>query len=208
MILLENLFTPLQLRTLVSIVQVGDAAYWECVNSQNALFNHRYLDSEKNRIRTKFVQMQGELESHDPTFPFWFGERAFSYNQVIPELRTKNAIIHIARSASPDSLSYPSKYKIDLSYNNSEFQRQMILIPDSTPPYGDGPYYCILTFGGRGKTFAAIQLPEPGYNGIAGLIQLPLLALESNSEEAELVERKKAVLKEKVIKQIKEETVS
>ena len=50
MILLENLFTPLQLRTLASIVQVGDAAYWECVNSQNALFNHRYLSSEKNRF--------------------------------------------------------------------------------------------------------------------------------------------------------------
>ena len=53
--------------------------------------------------------------------------------------------------------SYASKYKISLSNNNNALQRQMVIDPDNTPPYGDEPFYALLVFGGGNKTFSAVQ---------------------------------------------------
>lgn len=116
---LKSALTNYELFVLSSIVQVGDATYKELVGTQSSLFNHAYFADTRGRIRTKLVQMQCEIESHDPKFPFSFWQRNFPYEQCIPELQTKNTIIHIARSTSPDKLPYPSHYKIKLSNNNA-----------------------------------------------------------------------------------------
>lgn len=143
--------------------------------------------------------MQCEIESHDPKFPFEFVQREFQYNQRVPELRNKKVILHVARSASPNDLPYPSKYKVNLSNNNHAIQRQMVIDDDLTPPYGDAPYYGILTFGGRGQTFAVVQFPEPGYTGVAEQFFLPQITVNGESENAKVFERKKAALKKEIL---------
>ena len=100
-----------ELSILSSIVQVGDSAYKELMENQESMFGHPYFYNVRGIIRTKLVQMQCEIESHDSGFPFSFTQREFSYKHIIPELRTNNIIIHIARSNSPTSLSFKSKYK-------------------------------------------------------------------------------------------------
>lgn len=203
-----DIFTPRELMTLASIVQVGDATYRELMETQQPMFGHPYFTGIRGRIRTKLVQMQCEIESHDSKFPFEFVQREFKYKHLVPELRNKNAIIHIARSASPEMLSYASKYKIKLSNNNHALQRQMIIDLNQTPPYGDEPYYGILTFGGRNQTFAVIQFPEPGYEGIAEQFLLPQGSLTEASESAHIFERKKAALKKEFLAHGIEEVVS
>ena len=203
-----DIFTSQELLALSSIVQVGDAIYRELMETQQPMFGHPYFTGIRGRIRTKLVQMQCEIESHDPKFPFEFVQREFQYKHLIPELRNKNAILHIARSASPEMLSYASKYKIKLSNNNHALQRQMVIDLNQTPPYGNEPYYGILTFGGRDHTFAVIQFPEPGYGGIAEQLFLPRVSPNEASESAHAFERKKAVLKKEFLAHGMEEVVS
>lgn len=195
----KDIFTLRELITLASIVQVGDATYNELMESQRPMFGHPYFEDMKGRLRTKLVQMQCEIESHDPKFPFEFVQREFDYKQLIPELRNKNVIIHVGRSSSPDALPYASKYKIKFSNNNHFLQRQMCIDLDHTPPYCDEPYYAILTFGGSGQTFSVIQFPEPGYTGIAERILLPQIILNDESESTKVLSRKKAVLKKEFL---------
>lgn len=204
----KDIFTPRELLTLSSIVQVGDATYRELMETQRPMFGHPYFADTRGRLRTKLVQMQCEIESHDPKFPFEFIQREFQYKQLIPELRNKGVILHIARSSAPDSLSYASKYKIRLSNNNHALQRQMVIDFDKTPPYGNEPYYAILTFGGRSQTFSVIQFPEPGYTGIAESLPLPQISLTNESESTKVFERKKAVLKKEFLAHGAEENIS
>lgn len=204
----DDIFTSRELLTLASIVQVGDATYRELMETQRPMFGHPYFADTRGRIRTKLVQMQCEIESHDPKFPFEFFQREFQYKQMIPELRNKNVILHIARSNSPEALSYASKYKVKLSNNNHALQRQLVIDLDQAPPYGNEPYYGILTFGGWGQTFSVIQFPEPGYSGIAELFPLPQVILTGETESASAFERKKAALKKEFLAHGIEEVVS
>lgn len=195
----KDIFTPRELSTLASIIQVGDAAYRELMETQHPMFGHPYFADTKGRLRTKLVQMQCEIESHDPKFPFEFVQREFQYKQMIPELRNKNVILHVARSLSPNSLPYGAKYKTELSNNNHALHRQMVLNFDKTPPYDNEPYYAILAFGGRNQTFSVIQFPEPGYTGIAECLPLPQISLTNDNENTKVFERKKAVLKKEFL---------
>lgn len=204
----ENIFTPRELLTLASIVQVGDVTYRELMENQRPMFGHPYFADTRGRLRTKLVQMQCEIESHDPKFPFEFVQREFQYKQMIPELRNKNVILHVARSASPEMLPYASKYKVKLSNNNHALQRQMIIDFGQTPPYGDEPYYAILTFGGRSQTFSVVQFPEPGYAGIAEYFMLPQISLNDENENTKVFERKKAALKKEFLAHGIEENIS
>lgn len=204
----KDIFTPRELLTLSSIVQVGDATYRELMETQRPMFGHPYFADTKGRLRTKLVQMQCEIESHDPKLPFEFFQRKFQYKQLIPELRNKNVILHIARTSSPDLLPYHSKYKVNLSNNNHALQRQMVIDSEKTPPYGDEPYYAILAFGGQRQTFSVIQFPEPGYTGIAECLLLPQISLTSESENTKVFERKKAVLKKEFLAHGAEEEIS
>ena len=204
----QDLFTPRELMTLASIVQVGDATYRELMETQRPMFGHPYFADTRGRLRTKLVQMQCEIESHDSKFPFEFVQREFQYKQLIPELRNKSVILHVARSSSPNDLPYASKYKIRLSNNNHALQRQMVIDLDQTPPYGDEPYYGILTFGGRGQTFSVVQFPEPGYAGVAEQLLLPQIVLNDESENTKVFERKKAVLKREFLAHGIEEDIS
>ena len=195
----SNIFTTRELTTLASIVQVGDATYRELMETQRPMFGHPYFADTRGRIRTKLVQMQCEIESHEPNFPFEFAQRFFDYNQCIPELRTKNVILHIARSVAPDCLPYESKYKLKLSNNNHALQRQMIIDTDFQPPYSDAPFYGLLVFGGREDTFAVVQFPDPGFESIAEIVPVPQLSLLNVPEETVVFERKKAVLKQEFL---------
>lgn len=195
----SDIFTARQLVTLASIVQVGDTAYRDLMETQRPMFAHPYFADTRGRIRTKFVQMQCEIESHEPNFPFEFSQRYFEYNQCIPELRTKNVILHIARSTAPDCLPYESKYKLRLSNNNVGMQRQMVIDTDFQPPYSEEPFYGLLVFGGRESTFAVVQFPEPGYENIAEIITIPQMSLTDIPEETVVFERKKAALKQEFL---------
>ena len=195
----SDIFNTRQLTTLASIVQVGDAAYRDLMETQRPMFGHPYFADTRGRIRTKLVQMQCEIESHEPNFPFEFAQRNFEYNQCIPELRTKDVILHIARSTSPDVLPYESKYKLRLSNNNFGLQRQMVIDTDFQPPYAEVPFYGLLVFGGRENTFAAVQFPEPGYESIAEIINIPQMSIIGIPEETVVFERKKAVLKQEFL---------
>lgn len=195
----KDIFTSRELTTLASIVQVGDATYRELMETQRPMLGHPYFDDTRGRLRTKIVQMQCEIESHDPKFPFEFIQREFQRKQLIPELRNKNVILHVARSSAPNLLPYASKYKVKFSNNNHVLQRQIVIDFDKKPPYGDEPYYAILTFGGRDQTFSVIQFPEPGYAGIAECLPLPQISLTTESENTKVFERKKAVLKKEVL---------
>lgn len=188
-----------ELSILSSIVQVGDSAYKELMENQESMFSHPFLYDVRGRIRTKLVQMQCEIESHDSGFPFYFAQRKFSYRHIIPELRTNNIIIHIARSDSPTSLSYKSKYKEDLSYNNEPLCRQLGMFPDEVPPYKPDPFYGLLTFGGNRQTFSVIQFPSPGYKYIVESIVVPQIIITETSEDTEIFERKKAKLKKEFL---------
>lgn len=188
-----------ELSILSSIVQVGDSAYKELMENQESMFGHPYFYNVRGIIRTKLVQMQCEIESHDSGFPFSFTQREFSYKHIIPELRTNNIIIHIARSNSPTSLSFKSKYKEDLSYNNEPLCRQLGMFLDEMPPYKPDPFYGLLTFGGKGQTFSVIQFPSPGYKYIVESIAIPQVIVTESYDETEQFERKKAKLKKEFL---------
>lgn len=113
---LEHLISNKQFKALTSIVQLGTTAYDELIEQYPSL-SHSYFSDTRGRLYTKLVQMQSEIESHNPDFPFVFHQREFRYHQYIPELQSENLILHIARSNSPDKLPYSSKYKIEFSNN-------------------------------------------------------------------------------------------
>lgn len=196
---LETALTPKQLSTLASIVYVGDAAYRDLMETQRPMFGHPYFLGTRGRIRTKLVQMQCEIESHDDDFPFEFHEREFLYRDRVPELRSKKVILHIARSSNPEKLPSKAKYKVLLSNNNAPLHRQMVMDTDLQPPYGIEPLYGLLVFGGGKKPFSVIQFPAPGYRGILETIIIPHIILSEDSNDTELFERKKAVLKEEFL---------
>ncbi len=199
---LSNAITQDELNALASIVRVGSVAYQELLKSESSLFTHPYFSSLKGRIWTNLVQMECELESHEPKFPFEFHQREFAYNQFIPELRTDNVILHIARSQSPDVLPYDARYKIELSNNNSILCRQLTFCPKEPQVYQEVPFYGLVVFGGRKTLFSTIQFPEPGFAGIADAIPVPLMESESTKKT---VERKKATLKQKLLSKIEQE---
>lgn len=204
-----TLFTPEQIRTLSAIVQVGNEAFREIVDQDMAL-RHRYLRDTRQRMLTKMIQMQSEIESHLPNFPFRFSERTFPGGQVIPELDNGRVILHLARSHAPDMLPYPSRYKVELSTNNKLLERQLVIDDDvpSVPVIRDIHYYALLTFGNLTNPFAVIQFPEPGFSAIAESIPLPLVAGFDADDGAKSFERKKAVLKKEFLAQEKGEGIS
>lgn len=204
----RDIFTSRELLTLSSIVQVGEATYRELMETQRPMFGHPYFADTRGRIRTKLVQMQCEMESHDPKFPFEFAQREFCYEHKVPELRNRRIILHLARSNSPDKLPYSSKYKIRLSNNNYYLQRQMVLDFDKKPPYQEEPFFAFLTFGGHIQTFSVIQFPEPGYRGIAYSFSLPQISMNEESEHTKVFERKKAILKKEFLAHEIEEEIS
>lgn len=204
----KSIFTPQQLAVLSSIIQVGDATYRELMEDKRPMFGHPYFRDMRGRIRTKLVQMQCEIESHDPKFPFEFSQRSFSYAHCVPELRTKDVILHVARSDAPDQLPYAANYKVRLSNSNHPIQRQMVIDLSEMPPYSFGPFYAILAFGGRRETFSVIQFPEPGYAGIAELLPLPQLILSAEPDLSTVFERKKATLKREFLARDAEEGAS
>ena len=184
----KDIFTSRELKTLASIVQVGDVTYRELMETQRPMLGHPYFADTRGRLRTKLVQMQCEIESHDPKFPFEFIQREFRCKQLIPELRNKNVILHVARSSAPNLLPYASKYKIRLSNNNHALQRQMVINFDETPPYINEPYYAILAFG--------------------GCLPLSQISLTTENENTKVFERKKAVLKKEFLAHGIEENIS
>ena len=204
----EGLFSSKQLAALYSIVQVGDATYRELMESERRMFGHPYLTGERGRIRTRLVQMQCELESHEPNFPFEFAQREFVYGQVIPELHTNGVIIHIARSPAPNQLPYGADYRVELSYNNNPLQRQIVIDPTLEPPYSDVPFYGILVFGGQEKTFSIIQFPEPGFTSIADTVVVSAEHQKPAIDSDKSFERKKAKLKKEFLDRGAEEDVS
>lgn len=196
----KELLTQHQMITLASIVQVGDATYFDLIETERPMFAHPYFTDLKGRIRTKLVQMQCEIERYDNKFPFEFSEREFCYGHKVPELRNKHMIIHIAQSSSPVSLPSKADYKYDLTYNNDPLCRQMRLNFGEEQKYVQEPYYGILVFGGRReKTFCRLQFPEPGYKAIADYIDIPMLSLVDKKEETKKFERKKAVLRDEFL---------
>ncbi len=195
-----DLLTRQEMIALASIVQVGDATYFDLIEAENPIFTHKYFTDIRGRLRTKLVQMQCEIEHYDAKFPFDFFEREFCYGQKVPELRNKYLIIHIAQSRSPNSLPSKADYKHDLTYNNDPLFSQMKLDFLGEQKFIQEPYYAILTFGGRkGKTFCRLQFPEPGYKAIADYIDIPMLSLVEEKEETKKFERKKAVLREEFL---------
>ena len=199
----DTVFSAKELRTLASIIQVGDATYRELEAEKSPLFSHQYFGDVKNRIRTKLVQIQAEIESREPRFPFLFAQRTFPFNHVIPELRTDKVLIHIAQVGAPDELPSYSEYKLELSNKNELMRRQLILSEFENSMLANDSLYGLLVFGGREKTFAAVQNPEPGYTRIANIITIPQVIEER--EDFKSFERKKAALKQEFWAQHKEE---
>lgn len=197
-----------QLQTLASIIQVGDAAYWEMVNIQQPVLEHRYFTDIRGRLRTKLVQLQCEIESKEPGFPFEFIQRELAYRQIVPELHTKDLILHIGRSSSPDKLPCESEYKRQMSERNHLVRRQMVIDTALYPPYGEIPFYGLLVFGGEKEVFSVIQFPEPGYKGIAESIDVPKMDMEYTNKEVKTLERKKAKLKEEFANRNPKEKIS
>ena len=197
-------FTAAQIRMLTSIVQVGEAVYNELTNNDKKLFAHPYVRGLKSRMRTKLVQIQCQIESKTPEFPFLFNERSFAYENIIPELRTENCILHFAQSKSPDILPYSSGYKKDLSYNNKRIGKQLVFDFDNMPKAITEPLYGLVVFGGKQNLpFIVVQFPEPGFNGIAKKIIVPQIV--SAETEGEEFKRKKSVLKEEYLLQMNKE---
>lgn len=205
-IITDNLLSPRQLLVLSSIVQVGDSSYRDILQDPKHHLNHSFLKDTRGRLRTKFVQMQCELESHSPDFPFEFFERKLKYGHAIPELQTDNLILHIARSHNPEILPPAANYKIDLSNRNSQTHRQLIMDDFLTPPCRDDRIYGIVVFGGTDTPFAVIQIPEPGYKKISDTILIPMMTTFESPLAKDTFERKKAILKQQFIP--REEVIS
>ena len=182
----ENILTQREMITLASIVQVGDATYFDLMEAESPMFGHPYFTDLNGRIRTKLVQRQSEIE--------------FCCGHKVPELRNEHMIIHIAQSNSPISLPSKADYKHDLTYNNDLLYSQLKLNFLGEEKFVQELYYGILVFGGRrGKTFCRLQFPEPGYKGIADYIDIPILGVMKEQEETKKFERKKAVLREEFL---------
>lgn len=196
----KELLTQHEMITLASIVQVGDATYFELLEAERPMFAHQYFTDLKGRIRTKLVQMQCEMEHYDDKFPFEFSEREFCYGHKVPELRNEHVIIHLAQSNSPTSLPCKADYKNELTFNNDSLYRQMQFDFVGEQKCREELYYGILVFGGRqGKTFCRLQFPEPGYKAIADYIDIPMMSLVPEKEETKKFERKKAILRDEFL---------
>lgn len=205
----QDYFTSYQLSTINSIIHVGLDAYRELVESHPERFEHKYFSRTRNSIKTKFVQMQCEIESHDPKFPFVFTQREFPFGQVIPELHTDNVILHFARMITPDSLPYAARYRVSLSGNNKPIQRQLILDTNNLTEYKLEPFYGIIVFDDKDSSSSIIQFPEPGYTSIADSVIIPQITIASSDENSMNFERKKAVLKNKFLtSKVDEEGIS
>ncbi len=205
---LETLLNHRQTALLSSVVQIGNETYNELMDTQKDKFAHQYFSDINGRIRTKLIQMQCEIESRSPDFPFHFYQRKFKFNQYIPELHTDKLIINIARTSKPHILPNSSKYKIELSNNNSILNRQLMFDEFNTNNCIDVPFYAILAFGGIKEPFSVLQFPEPGFSGIATSITIPQFFSVEGSEEIEVFERKKAVLKYEFNQHSSEEAIS
>lgn len=203
----EDVFSKSELFALASIVQVGNATYKDLLENQRPMLGHRYLTDVRGRLRTKLVQIQCEIESHESIFPFQFSEETFAFGHIIPQLKTENVILHIARTPSPTKLPSISKYKIDLSNNNSSLFRQNVLDFTRSKVTSLDPLYGILAFGGQNKEFAIIQFPEPGYKGIADSLIIPQMSILEKQENAETFERKKLRLKNEFLAREVEATI-
>lgn len=193
---------------LSSIVCVGNSTFQDFIRDNSNVFSHSYISELRGRFWTKIVQMECEIESHMPGFPFQFCQQRFSHGQTIPELRTDKVTIHVARSSAPDILPSSANYKIEKSWCNHPIKRQLILDFDAPQEYSTEPLYGILVFGGRTNHFAVVQFPEPGYNGIAETIMLPQIIEGKESDVVDNFERKKAVLKQEFIDHIQEVGIS
>lgn len=194
----QDILNPVQLTWLTSIVQVAEATYRELLEDKNIILSHPYLMSERGRLRTKLAQMQCEIESHEPKFPFDFSQKSFRFGHVIPELRTKGLILHIGRSRNSDTLPPAANYKKKLSNNNRPLCRQLVFNPNYEPAVIAEPFYGLLAFGGEDETFIRIHFPEPGYQEIAETIVVPNIWISKNEETVQF-ERKKAVLKKEFL---------
>lgn len=195
----DSVFSVNQLKTLSAIVHVSEAVYRDFIVSNELLLTHQYLRCECGRIRTKLFQMQSEIESHNPGFPFQFGEINFAYKHTIPELRTDKVILHLARSTSPNRLSNRARYKVDLSENNQAICRQLSFNFDNIGHYEECPLYALLVIGGYDTPFSVIQFPEPGYKDIAKIIPVPQYISSFSAESGVEIERKKAVLRKEFL---------
>lgn len=199
---MENRFELLdktKLQKLSSIIYIGTDSYYDFIEKDYSM-SHKYLANDKNKIFTKFIQMQCEIESRESEFPFKFREKRFPFNQIIPELYDENIILHFCQCNQEDILPSKAKYKIIGSYNNNIFERQLTFLPDTI--VRNSPLYGIVSFGRNKEQSPKILLPLPGYNGIAHTIQLPqIYVLEIDKGN---VERKKAILKSEVLKVITE----
>ena len=205
---LDDILDSNELIALASIIRVGDAAYRELMEEQEARFNHSYLADIKSRLKTKLVQIECEIESRDPDFPFGFTQKYFSFKQCIPELHTDNLILHIGRSISPDTLPYKATYKQVLSFNNEPLERQCMIDFDNIPHLKFEPFYGIVTFGGGENLFMKVLFPSPGYKSIANKLDIPNVMAIPQSESVETFQRKKAALKYEFWRSVKEEGIS
>ena len=201
----HSLLDNRQIEMLSAIVQTGRSVASELL--ENPVYDHSFLGPMRGRLYTTCVQMQCELESQTPGFPFRYSETKFPFNQTIPQLATEGLIIHLGRSAHPDELPCKAKYKTRLSYNNQPLLRQMTFDFERNPPYVDSKFYGLLAFGGKEDPFAVLQFPEPGYGGIAEIITIPESCRPEKYDE-HVFERKKAVLKESVLRKYEEEAAT
>ncbi len=204
---IQDTVSSRELSILSSIIQVGESLYRDLIEDRHPLFAHQYLAEIRGRVRTKLVQMQCEIESREPNFPFTFTQRTFAYNQKIPELYTRNLILHIARSPAPNILPFNAKYKTMLSFNNSMLDRQLKFDYDSQPYVQLEPFYGLLVFGGQEQSFATIQFPEPGYGGIMDHIDIPVTIAITEIDAPEAFKRKKAGLKKEFLSRGIEEEI-
>lgn len=203
----NQLLTQNQLAALSSIVEIGSALFYDLVESKHPIFGHSFCSDIRNRLHTKLVQIQCELESHESGFPFDYHQRQFAFGQFIPELRSDNIVLHIARSSSPNILPSASRYKVELSFCNSQLHRQLYFDFGKPELIKETPIYGLLVFGGQDEHFSVIQLPEPGYTGIIDIIAVPKFKIHGIYEDPETFARKKAVLKREVLSQISQEGV-
>lgn len=204
---LHSMCNSKQLRTITSIVQIGDSVYNELTSKNTYIFDHKYMLGEKKRMYTKLVHMQCEMESKSPDFPFEFRERNLPFGQKIPELYMDNCIMHFAPSQSTDILPSYAEYKKELSERNRAIRRQLIFneLEDKRVIVKNEAYYSLIAFGKKnGNLFIALQFPEPEYTGIAHSFIIPQLILSGDGDH-ENFKRKQAELKEKYLFEMKKE---
>jgi len=198
-ILPKTILCKEQLQTLSSIIQVGEACYRDMI-AEHAISGHRYDEYLISRARTLFVQLQCELCSREPTFPFNVVQQSIHSKLKVTEFHTDNLILHFARSSSPNKLPNETKYRKLLSKNNSSLIIQREANYYKSHLESSLPLFGILTFGGKETLFMVILFPYPGYREIAERIEIPIVSFDELSSSGVEFERKKALLKEEFVK--------